>query len=253
MVVATADIAADGRRRATAAQVTIDDPQPGRIAAEDLGRPAGTVLVADAVKTEAAHAPIGIPCVGQGIDVCPGRKVREEGRIEDRHLPRVRQGGLRRGDGRQGRQIVQRGQLGPAGDALLHRAVDQHALGKLGPAVNDAVSDDLDIRQGLRAVGMCFRQRLNAHSRTAAGSSGTSTVRLCAAVSSAVRNVSSARCRSPPAQSRAPDTNNAQAGSVKRPNFRLVEPALKTRMLMALLQCTCSSLDDQSVLGWQFG
>ena len=128
---------------------------------QDLGRPAGTVLVADAVKTEAAHAPIGIPGVGQGIDVCPRRKVGEEGRIEDRHLPRVRQCDLRRRDGRQSRQIVQGGQRGPAGDALPHRGVDQHALGKLGPAVNDTVSHDLDIRQGLRAVGTCFGQGLN--------------------------------------------------------------------------------------------
>ena len=158
------EIAADCRRRATAAQVTIDDPQPGRIAAEDLGRPAGAVAVADSVETEAAHAPIGIPCVGQGINVCPGRKLREEGRIEDRHLPRLRQGGLRRGDGRQSRRIVQRGQSGPVGDALLHRAVDQHALGKLGPAVNHAMSYDLDLRQRLPAVGMCFRQALESRS-----------------------------------------------------------------------------------------
>ena len=126
-------IAADGRRRAAAAEVAVDDPQPGRIATEDLGRPTGTVSVADAVKTEAADAPIGIPGVGQGIDVRPGRKLREEGRIEDRHLPRLRQCGLRRGDGRQGRRIVQRGQVGPAGDALPHGAVDQHAFAKSRP------------------------------------------------------------------------------------------------------------------------
>ena len=155
MVEATADIAADGCCGAAAAQVAIDDPQPGRIAAQDLGRPARTVLMADAVKTEAADAPFGIPGVRQWIDVCPGRKLREEGRVEDRHLSRLRQRRLGRGDDRQGRQIVQRGHLGPTGDALPHRFVDQHAFGKLGPAVDHAVSHDPDIRQGLRAVGQC--------------------------------------------------------------------------------------------------
>ena len=193
---------------------------------------AGTVLVADAVKTEAAHAPLGIPCVGQGIDVRPGRKVREEGRIEDRHLPRLRQGGLRRRDDRQSRQIVQRGHGGPVGDALPHRRVDRHALRKLGPAVNDAVSYDLDIRQGLRAVGMCFRQGLHRamHRRRIVAAR-----RPCGFVPQSPRRcvTSTARDAGRRRPNRGPRTPaTAQAGSVNRPNFRLVEPALKTRMLM---------------------
>ena len=147
--------------------MTIDDPQPGRIAPQDLGRPSGTIAVADSMETEAPHAPLGIPVVGQGKHVCPRRKVGEEGRIEDRHLPRMRQGGLRRRDDRQSGRIVQRGQLGPAGDALPHGVVDQRAFGKLGAAMDHTVCHDLDIRHRPRAIGLCFHQRLNctAHRR----------------------------------------------------------------------------------------
>jgi len=55
--------------------------------------------------------------------------------------------------------------------APCHCAVDQHALGELGPAVDDTVSDDLDTGECLLTVGMCFRQRLKrtAHCRRIIG------------------------------------------------------------------------------------
>ena len=126
---------------------------------KDLGRPARTVLVADSVKPETSHSPIGIPLIGQGIDVCPGGEVGKEGRIKDGHLAGVRQCGLRRGDGGQRRRIMQGGQFGPAGDAPLYHAVDQQALRKIGPAVDHTVPYDLNFRQVLSAAGMSFRQR----------------------------------------------------------------------------------------------
>ena len=142
-------------------QVTIDDAQLGGIALQDLGRPTCTVLVTESMKTVTTYAPLGIPGIGQGKNMHSRRKVREEGRIEDRHLSSMRQHDFGGRDGGQSGHIMQRSQLAPTADALFHRFVDQHALRELGAAMNNPVSHDLDVRQGLSTLGMRFRHRLN--------------------------------------------------------------------------------------------
>ena len=222
---------ANGRRRTPAAQMAGDEAKLSRIAGEHLGRPAGAILVADAVEAEAAHAPTHVPIVGQGVNVCPRRLPAKEDRVEDGHLGRVGQGLLGRADRLQGRRIVQRRQFGQLGECLFHPSVDEDVFEKLGAAVDDPMCDRRDGRKGFVAADLRHGRRR-----------GTTPPRCRWARPPDDRSGQPARpptpggawLRSPSAQSIAPEANDSRASASKRPNFKLLDPALKTRMLMGL-------------------
>ncbi len=97
------------------------------------------------MESVAADAQLPVKGVGQPVDERFGRDRLVKGRVEDGDLGDARQEGLAGLDALEVMRIVQRGELDALADAGLDLVRDQHGLGEILAAVNDAVPDPVDL------------------------------------------------------------------------------------------------------------
>ena len=167
--------AAEDRRRAAAvAEVGDDDGEVGRVLPEQLGRPGADVAVTRAVEAVAAHAVLGIPGLGHGIPVGPGRHRLVERGVEHRDLRHVRPGVERRLDPEQAGRVVQGREGRELLDGVDDVLGDEDRVGEPLSAVDDAMphadrvqrwlepADRVDDGADRRPVGRAVERSLGA-------------------------------------------------------------------------------------------
>ena len=218
--------AAAGEQRAhrgAAAEVGDDHPAAGDLRGE-FGEAAGDVLVAQAVEAVAADALV-VEGARKGVAVGVLGVAAVEGGVEAGDLRQARVDRRDDADGGEVVRLVQRRQRLERGQAGEDVGVDAHRAVEVGAAVDDAVADGAELdaaeagepaaqRLGGRAAGRGARRRPSCGRRAGAPSAP----------------VARSRGRTP-MPSIWPRTWRSRPASAARSwNFRLDEPALRTRI-----------------------
>ena len=137
--------AEDRRGRGAVAEVQRHQAQPGEVTAEEPGRLARDVLVADAVHAVAPDACLPGDLPVQGVRRGGGGQAGEPRRVEHGHLRQLGPRALGQPDPGQRRWVVQRGELGEPVQFAERVVVQKRRPGEPAAAVHDPVADRVQV------------------------------------------------------------------------------------------------------------